>query len=414
VTSTSRSETDLLGGLRVPAGGQTVLQDPYDFSVVLGGPLYQIVRRAHISGDALELLRRRIVVISLFAWLPLLILSMLGGRAWGAAVTVPFLVDIEVHVRFLLTLPLLIGAELVVHQRMLPVVRQFLERGLIPEASRARFDAAAASARRLRNSVVAEVVLIAFTYVLGLFVWPHYGALDVATWYAVPADGGRRLSPAGWWFAYVSLPLFQFILFRWYFRLFVWIRFLWQVGRCKLSLMPTHPDRVGGLGFLSGTVVAFAPLLAAHGALLAGWIASRIFFEQATLPDFKVELVVVVVFLLFIVLGPLLLFTPHLGETRRIGLREYGTLAQRYVREFDDKWLRGGVPAGEPLVGSADIQSLADIGNSFEIVRSMRVVPFTRDTVLQLAAITLAPVAPLLLTMVSLEELLKRLLQVVF
>jgi hypothetical protein len=143
-------------------------------------------------------------------------------------------------------------------------------------------------------------------------------------------------------------------------------------------------------------------------------IANRIFFEGASLPDFKAELVVIVAFLLLLVLGPLLLFSSHLSAARRIGLREYGTLAQRYVREFDEKWLRGGAPAGEPLVGSADIQSLADLGNSFELVRSMRVVPITRDAVVQLAVITLLPVAPLLLTMISLEELLKRLLQVIF
>jgi len=161
-------------------------------------------------------------------------------------------------------------------------------------------------------------------------------------------------------------------------------------------------------------VIALAPLLAAHGALLAGMIASRIFFEGASLPDFKVELVVVVVFLFVLVLGPLVLFVPHLSAARRVGLREYGTLAQRYVREFDHKWLRGGAPAGEPLVGSADIQSLADLGNSYELVRSMRLAPITRDAVLQVVVITLLPVAPLLLTMVSWEELLKRLLQVVF
>ena len=121
---------------------------------------------------------------------------------------------------------------------------------------------------------------------------------------------------------------------------------------------------------------------------------------------------IVVVFLLIIVLGPLLLFLPHLAAARRIGLREYGTLAQHYVREFDDKWLRGRAPAGEPLMGSADIQSLADLGNSYQIVREMRMIPFTKDTVVQLAVITLLPVTPLLLTMVSLEELLKKLLQI--
>ena len=410
--NTLSTPSQLLPDLRAAAGAET-LQDPYDFSVVLGGPLYQMVRRARLSGDALELVRRRLVVISLFAWLPLLVLSVLGGRAWGDAVTVPFFRDLEVHVRLLLTLPLLVVAELVVHQRMRPVVRQFLERDLITPASRARFDAAVASAHGLRNSVVAEVVLIALVYVFNVYFWPRFVAMDVSSWYAMPGAGGRQLSAAGWWFVCVSNPLAHFILLRWYFRLFVWMRFLWQVGRCDLSLVPTHPDRVGGLGFLSGIVVAFAPLLLAHGTLLAAAIANRIFFQGATLPEFKVEIGVVVVFLLLIVLGPLLLFIPHLSRARRIGLREYGTLAQRYVRDFDTKWLRGGAPAGEQLLGSADLQSLADLGNSFEVIRGMRVVAFTRDTVIALAVITLVPVAPLLLTMVSLEELLKRLLQIV-
>jgi hypothetical protein len=126
------------------------------------------------------------------------------------------------------------------------------------------------------------------------------------------------------------------------------------------------------------------------------------------------HILVVVAFLLLVVLGPLLLFLPHLSAARRVGLREYGTLAERYVREFDHKWLRGGAPAGEALVGSADIQSLADLNNSFDVVRGMSLLPVSRATVLELTVITLLPVAPLLLTMVSLEELLRQLLQVVF
>src|SRR5262249_17854355 len=145
-----------------PARPSEAPRDPYDFSLVLGGPIFQIVRRAHLSGDALELMRRRTLVIALLAWLPLLIPSAGSGRAWGSAVAVPFLLDVEVHVRLLVALPLLILAELVVHRRMRPVVHEFLERRLIPDASRARFDAAVASAMRLRNSAWAEALLIAF------------------------------------------------------------------------------------------------------------------------------------------------------------------------------------------------------------------------------------------------------------
>ena len=395
--------------------GKDVLRDPQDFSLVLGGPLFQLLRRSHLSGDALELLQQRILVITLLAWLPLLVLSALEGQALGGSAAIPFLLDVDVHVRFLVALPLLIVAELVVHQRMRFVVTQFLERQLIPESALARFDAAIASAFRLRNSVLAEVLLIAFVYGVGvLLIWRQYLALDTATWYAVPTAEGLKLSLTGVWYGYVSLPLFQFLLIRWYFRLFIWTRFLWRVSRLDLSLVPTHPDRVGGLGFLANTVYAFAPLAVAHGALLAGLIANRIFYLGAALPAFKIEIAVLVVSLLCVVLGPLLVFAPQLAQAKRTGNREYGTLAQRYVREFDAKWLRGGAPADESLVGSGDIQSLADLGNSFEVVRTMRLAPVTKEAILQLAAATLAPVVPLALTMMPLEELLKRLLGILF
>jgi hypothetical protein len=395
--------------------GEKFLRDPRDFSLVLGGPIYQLLRRSHLTDDALGLVQQRIIVLSVFSWLPLLALSALQGKALGGSAAVPFLLDVEVHVRFLVAIPLLIAAELIVHQRMRFVVKQFLERNIIPANALTRFDAAIASVSRLRNSVLAEVLIIALVYVFGvLIIWRQFMTLDTTTWYATPSAAGSKLSLAGMWYGYVSLPIFQFLLCRWYFRVFIWARFLWQVSRINLSLVPTHPDRVGGLGFLSDTVYAFIPLLIAHGALLAGLLGNRIYYLGAKLPDFMLEILVLVIFLMCVVLGPLLVFAPQLAHAKRMGRREYGTLAERYVREFDAKWLRGGAPAEEGLVGSSDIQSLADLGNSFEVVRTMRVAPFTKETILLLAAATAAPVAPLLLTMMPLEDLLKKLLGILF
>lgn len=386
-----------------------------DFSLVLGGPLYQLFRRVHLSGDALELVRRRVIAGVLLAWVPLLLLSALEGKLLGVTAAVPFLLDMEVHVRFLVALPLLISAELVVHQRMRLVAKQFLERKVIPEGDRTRFDAAIAAAFRLRNSLLAEVLLIAFVYGVGVLVfWRLYTALNTTSWYMVPTGTGSSLSLAGIWYGYVSLPIFQFLMLRWYFRLFIWARFLWQVSRIDLSLAPLHPDRVGGLGFLSQTAYAFMPLAVAHGALLSAMIANRVLHLGAALTEFKVEIALVVIFMQCLVFAPLFLFAAQLAEAKRTGLREYGTLAERYVREFDAKWLRSGAPPDEPLVGSADIQSLADLGNSFEVVRGMRLALFTKDAVLQLAAATLVPMVPLLLTMMSLEELLRKLFGIVF
>jgi hypothetical protein len=395
--------------------GSPSLSSPLDFSLVLGGPLYQLLRRVHLSDDALMLTRQRIIVLCSIAWVPLLLLSVLGGQALGGDATIPFLLDVDAHVRFLVAMPLLIAAELVVHRRMRAVAKVFMDRHLVPDAGRPRFDAAFAAAIRLRNSVLAEVLLIVLVYGVGiLVVWRHYTALDTATWYATSSATGSKASLAGIWYGYVSLPMFQFLLCRWYFRLVIWIRFVWQVSRIGLCLVPMHPDRVGGLGFPAATAQAFALLAVAHGALLAGHLASRIFFLGATLPEFKLQIAVTVLFPLVLVLTPLLVFAPQLARAKQAGLREYGTLAERYVREFDAKWLRGAAPADEPFVGSADIQSLADLENSFEVVRTMRLAPVTKEMVGQLVMFTLAPVVPLALTMMPLDELLKTLFGVLF
>lgn len=395
--------------------GADLLRDPPSFSLVLGGPLYQLLRRTRLSDDDLLMLRRRVIVISLLAWLPLLVLSALHGRLLEKRIAVPFLLDLETHIRFLVVVPLLLVAERVVHQRLLPVARTFLDRRLIPEPAMKRFDAAVTSAFRLRNWLLAEVLLLAAVYGIGvLIVWRRYTALDADSWYGTFSAGGARLSGAGIWYGCVSLPIFQFLLLRWYFRLFIWTRFLWQVSRIRLTLVPTHPDQLGGLGFLSLTVYAFTVLLVAHGAMLAAQIADRVLLLGAALPEFKVEIAVMLVFLLCLVFGPLLAFAPQLSEAKRTGLREYGTLAERYVREFDTKWLQRDGADKEALLGSSDIQSLADLANSFGVIRTMRLAPVTRTAVLQLTAAVLVPIAPLLLTTMPLEQLLRKLLGLLF
>ena len=391
-----------------------ILQDAEKFSLIVGGPLFQMFRRAHLSDDALQLLARRMLTISMVAWLPLLLFSTWDGHVVGNSVTVPFLRDIETHIRFLVVVPLLLMAEPVVHLRLRPIARSFLDRNLIPERALPEFDAILRSAFRLRNSVIAEVLMLVAVYVVGvLIVWRRHTILGASTWYVTSSAQGARLFPAGVWYGLVSLPIFQFLLLRWYFRLFIWTRFLWQVSRIRLNLVPTHPDRVGGLGLLANAAFAFNLLLLAHGTMVAAQVANRVLFLGEPLAEFKFEIAAVLLFLLCVVVGPLFFFAVQLARTKRRGLLEYGTLAEQYVRKFDSKWLRSGVPHSE-LLGSGDIQSLADLANSFEVVRGMRLAPVTRDTFLQLTVAVLAPIVPLLLTSMPLETLVNKLLGLVF
>lgn len=387
-------------------------EDPLDFSLVQGGPLFQMLLRAGLVRPSMDLAARRIIVISMTAWLPLFALTLLSGNAVGG-VTVPFILDVGLHARFLLSLPLLVAAEVVVHERIKGVIRQFLDRGIVAPEDEPQFKAVIHSAMRLRNSVLAEVLLLIIAVLAGNWLGGRFVQLKVSTWYGSPIDGSFHLNSAGNWYSFVSLTIFRFLWFRWYFRLFIWYRFLWKVSRhVPLHLNALHPDRAGGLGFLGGSVFAFAPVLLAHTVAIAGMFGGRIWHDGATLPQFKMEIVAWFAFLMVLILAPLFFFVVHLGNARRAGLREYGIVASRYVAEFRRKWIEGHAAEGESLVGSGDIQSLADLSNSYEIVREMNLVPFGKTAVIRLAILMALPFLPLTLTMIPLEKLIDRALGV--
>ena len=383
--------------------------DSEGFSLVLGGPLYQLLLRTRLARPPLDLVNRRVVAITLVAWLPLLVLSALEGRAFGGG-GISFLKDLEAQVRLLVALPLLILAERIIHERLRPAVTLFVEKGIVRPEDRPRFDGIVSSTMRWRNSVVLELGLLAFVFTVGHTLWAEGLSLHGETWLVRPTDSGLGLSRPGLWYAWLSLPIFQFILLRWWYRLILWVRFLFLVSRLDLDLSPVNPDRAGGLGYLGTSTAAFAPFLVAQSALVSAMVGSRILQQGAQLQDFKLELGGALVFALLQALGPLLVFAPKLLQAKRRGLREYGVLADRYVKEFERKWLHGGAAPDEPLVGSADIQSLADLDGSFDVVRGMRPFPFGRETVIQLVVTVVLPGLPLVLTVIPLEELVKRLL----
>src|SRR6185295_4831974 len=165
-----------------------------------------------------------------------------------------------------------------------------------------------------------EGMLIVFVYTVGLWVWRHQIALSEPSWHSLPDGRGMRLTLAGYWLMFASTPIFQFILLRWYFRFFLWFIFLFRVARLNLHLVPIHTDRAGGLGFLGRSPMAFAPVLIAQGAVLAGLIASRIFFDGQALRDFKVQVVGFVAFFVLATLIPLMVFAPQLAASKRAGL----------------------------------------------------------------------------------------------
>lgn len=380
-----------------------------DFSLVLGGPLYQLYWRSRLLRPPVELVQRRVIAAILVTWLPLLVLSAIPGNMTGG-VRVPFLYDLEAHARFLLALPLLVGAELFAHRRMRLLGQQFSERGIVAAEDRSRYNAIIDDTVRLRNSVAVEVALLAASTTLGYWIWRQHLSLRIDTWYAgADAAGEEHLTLAGWWFAFVSLNVFRFVLLRWYYRIIIWYVFLFRVSRLPLQLNVLHPDRAGGIGFVGASARSLTPVLLAHTVTISGAIGGRIWHEGVELPAFQAEIALVIALLAAVVIFPLTFFVGGLERAKLQGAREYGLLAAQYVDGFRAKWMQGKRPEGDPLVGSADIQSLADLASSYDAVQEMGIMPVRWQTVLRFAIAIALPFAPLFLTMFPFNELIGRL-----
>jgi hypothetical protein len=353
------------------------------------------------------------LVIPLVTWLPLMFLSVLDHQALGRSCKIPFLHDVESYVRFLVALPILIGAELVVHRRISPLVRRLVERRIVVTQDLPAFKAAVDSAMRVRDSMAVELTLLVLVYTVGLWIWRREVALGDPTWYAMPDGKHLHLTSAGYWYALVSIPIFQFILLRWYMRLVIWFRLLWQISRLNLRLSAVHPDRSGGIGFLGRSSYAFGPLLFAQGALMSGLIANRVLYEGRPLLSFKVEAAGFVGFFVLIILGPLLMFTSLLERTRTQGFAEYGLLANRFASGFEDKWLPVDANAAG-LPANTDLGPMSAVENIYSNVSKMRLVPFGSQDIARLAVTTAAPLLPLMLTIFSVPQLAKFLIKILF
>lgn len=381
------------------------------FLLMQGGPFYHLEQRIGMVRKNAPLTIRRAVFAACLAWLPLFFLTLMHGTAI-AGVHIPFLRDFSAHSRFLLGIPLLMLAELVLAPRIAETAEQFLLANIIHNKDFASFDSAIKRGLRLRDSVIAEVIIALLAY---LITWITYRQLAVhtSTWYLTElGDGSFKLTGAGWWQLLIAVPLLQFLVFRWLWRIFLWIQFLATVSRFDLRLFPTHPDAAGGLGFIGEGQRFFGILLFAYSCAVSGVIANEVIYAGFPLQHFTPILVAWVIVALLLTTAPLMVFAGKLLVTKRKGLHKYGAFATTYTSSFDRKWIEGDNPEHEALLGTGDIQSLADLGNSYEFIERMKPVPINPKSLLQIVVLSLLPMTSLLLTVMPLKDVFKLLMKV--
>ena len=373
-----------------------------------GGPLYNLQKRIGLARP--ERVKRRALAAALLTFFPLLLLCLLQRHVlWHA--DVPFVRDFSTYSRFLLAIPLLLLAENILGPRIASAAHHFVDSGIVVEKDYDKFADFIDRGLRARDSALAEVILAILAYIFAI-VGLKSTAVHASTWYLTRTNTGVSLTWAGWWLILFCIPLFQFLLYRWIWRLFLWFQFLNRVRRLDLQLFPTHPDEAGGLGFVGETQRFFSIILFALSVGTVGVLADEIVYGHVPLSHFYAAIAVYVVVSVLILVAPLCVFAGLLLRTKRIGLHEYGTLATAYTADFHRKWITHQAVASEPLLGTGDIQSLSDLANSFNVIEKMKPLPIDLLTLLHLVIACLLPVTPLLLAVMPLGDLLHLVLKI--
>jgi hypothetical protein len=382
----------------------------YGFSLEINhGFFRRLLSKLGLGQQGLSGIKARAIAFVAVTYCPLALLSLWQGVAYGSQLKIPFLLDVSEATRFLVVGPLLILSEALVLPWLTEVVRHVKQRLIVPDQAQ-KFADLVEGAIRWRDSNFVECLLLA-----GTFLWQWIDALyapgisGAGTWQVLPSQTEHTYT--WFWYFFFAKPLIRFLWLRWLWRYLIWSVLLVRLACLKLKTMPTHPDRHAGLGFIAVGHGKFSILALAFGAQAASIFGEQIMVNGRTLMSFRYDIVSVVLLILFIFLTPLLAFTGKLLDAKRSGLFAYGELADEYTEEFHKKWVRG--QSDEALLGTSDIQSLADLGNSYEVVEQMKVCLINKDILVWFMFSTLLPFAPLLLTVYPFDELLKHLLKAV-
>jgi hypothetical protein len=350
------------------------------------------------------------LVLMAFSWVPLFVICMAEGVAFGR-VKIPFAYDIAAYTRFLVAVPILVLADIPVGVRLRQVMGHFVRAHLVRAEELARFEEIVLDALRFRDSRAGEIIVVVMAYLATYNALSGLSVEGGGTWFR--PEPGQGLILVGYWYALVALPIFQFLIFRWIYRMAVWSRFLWKVSRLDLLLTPTHPDATGGLAFLGKALIPFGAILFALSAVVSSSIAGRVLFMGAKLQGYLWSYVTLFVIALAVFAGPMLIFLPSLLALKLQGLMEYGTLGSEYTQAFHRRWVGKTEPTEEPLLGTGDIQSLADLGNSFQIIKNMNILPVALSDFVAFALPGLIPALPLAATVMPLGEIVKSLLKLI-
>ncbi len=375
------------------------------FSLVAGGPFYLILRRLGLIGaDQLTTLRTA-AVLALLAWLPPALLAVAqslvdsGYHGWG------YFADLTVPTRYLIAIWAMVATERYADSRFKILGRQFRDAGLLSRDSLPRYEAALAIADRRSSSWIAEGIIVAVAIVHSGVIMGVVISLSGSSWEGAMVGGQAQLSWAGTLVRYVSNPLFLFLTLRWIWWFLVWGGLLFRISRLPLHLIPAHPDRAAGLGFLAVYPSVFSGFSFALSCVISSAILKDLTLEQRPPEIVWFAIAAWLALNLMLFLGPLLIFAKPLFAARERALLEYGRMATRQHVTMHRKWT--GKPEDESPADSPALPSTGELNTTIQSIREMGYTPVNRMAVTQIVIAAGLPLLPVVLTLVPLDNLIK-------
>jgi hypothetical protein len=350
---------------------------------------------------------RRALVLALFTWVPVAVSALLQNRALPGAVQEPLLGHFGIHVRCLVAIPLLVVAEAVSHGVTTRLVPQFLNAGLVAGAERERLREVLRGVGRLRDRTLPWVVIVSLVFAL-LLVAPAPAADHELAW---TGEAAPSFDFGVLWFRWVTRPVFTVLLLAWLWRLLLAFVLCTRLSRLELSLVPTHPDGAGGLGFLEGLPLAFSPVVFALSATLASRWAHDVVYHDVHVAALRMPMIAFGVVVLLLFLAPLLPWQRPLAAAKRRAELEYGALVARHGRLVRKRWILGESVGDEPLLSAPEIGPVADTLALHEAARKMRTLPIGRRSLIAILLPAAIPLVGVLAIEIPVKDLLLGLLK---
>lgn len=353
-----------------------------------------------------------IITVILITWAPLLLLSVFAGRGSSGDATQLVIHDHGVTARLLICVPVFLLAEGWITHRLQKVVNYLWNTEILPDSQREAFKDECRKLNQRRDSLPLNIALLVVSYATVALIISAMVQHATTSWYFSGDFGLKGITPAGWWYALISLPIWTFLFLWWLWQIGIWWNFLGKVSAMNLSLIPTHPDRVGGLGMLQAGQVVFSAIGFGLSAILSASLSNSIRNEGATLITLAPTIGVYVSVALFMIIGPLLAFIPMLIRTKHGGMAEYGDLGDELSRAFHEKWIPIDGRDQRKLLDSADPSAVGDFGACYDAIAQMRMLPFGRTAFLRAMLMLLLPLSPLLLINYSWREIVQDLIRI--